>query len=65
MSGAWDRVPALAAQHLLLAMAALALGIAIAVPLGFWSAHRPLAARVALGAASVVQTIPSLALLAL
>ena len=65
MSGAWDRVPALAAQHLLLAMAALALGIAIAVPLGFWSARRPLAARVALGAASVVQTIPSLALLAL
>ncbi|MCD2314846.1 ABC transporter permease/substrate-binding protein [Sphingomonas sp. IC-11] len=65
MSGAWDRIPALAAQHLLLAMAALALGIVIAVPLGFWSAGRPVAARLALGAASVVQTIPSLALLAL
>ncbi|OWK30797.1 ABC transporter permease/substrate-binding protein [Sphingomonas mucosissima] len=65
MSGAWERVPALAAQHLTLAMAALALGIAIAVPLGFWSARRPLASRLALGAASIVQTIPSLALLAL
>ena len=65
MTGAFARVPELAAQHLLLAMAALALGIAIAVPLGFWSAHRPVAARVALGFASLVQTIPSLALLAL
>lgn len=65
MSGAWERVPALAAQHLTLAMAAIALGIAIAVPLGFWSARRPLASRLALGAASIVQTIPSLALLAL
>ncbi|WP_085808752.1 ABC transporter permease/substrate-binding protein [Sphingomonas sp. TZW2008] len=65
MNDAWARVPELAAQHLLLAMAALALGITIAVPLGFWSAHRPVAARVALGFASLVQTIPSLALLAL
>lgn len=65
MSGAWERVPALAAQHLTLAMAAIALGIAIAVPLGFWSARRPLASRLALGAASIVQTIPGLALLAL
>ena len=65
MNDAVTRVPELAAQHLLLAMAALALGIAIAVPLGFWSAHRPIAARIALGFASLVQTIPSLALLAL
>ena len=65
MTDAFARVPDLAAQHLLLAMAALALGIAIAVPLGFWSAHRPAAARLALGFASLVQTIPSLALLAL
>jgi osmoprotectant transport system permease protein len=65
VTSAFARVPELAAQHLLLAMAALALGIAIAVPLGFWSAHRPAAARVALGFASLVQTIPSLALLAL
>jgi osmoprotectant transport system permease protein len=65
VSEAWARVPELAAQHLLLAITALVLGIAIAVPLGFWSAHRPAAARVALGFASLVQTVPSLALLAL
>jgi osmoprotectant transport system permease protein len=65
MSDAWARVPDLAAQHFLLAMTALAAGILIAVPLGFWSARRPTAARIALGAASLVQTIPSLALLAL
>lgn len=59
------RVPELAAQHLLLAMAALVLGVAIAVPLGFWSARRPAAGRLALGFASLVQTVPSLALLAL
>jgi osmoprotectant transport system permease protein len=45
VSEAWTRVPELAAQHLLLAITALVLGIAIAVPLGFWSAHRPAAAR--------------------
>ena len=65
MSDAWGRVPVLAAQHLTLAMAAIALGVLIAVPLGFWSARRPFAARLALGGASIVQTIPSLALLAL
>ncbi len=65
MTGAFVRVPELAAQHLLLAMCALALGIAISLPLGIWSARSPGVARVALGFASLVQTIPSLALLAL
>lgn len=65
MTDAFARVPMLAAQHLTLALAALVLGIAIAVPLGFWSARRPGAARVALGLASLIQTVPSLALLAL
>lgn len=65
MSEVLARVPALAAQHLLLALAALALGVAIALPLGLWSARSPRVARVVLGAASLVQTIPSLALLAL
>jgi osmoprotectant transport system permease protein len=62
---AFARVPALAAQHLLVAMAALALAVAIAVPLGILAAHRPLLGRVVLGVASLVQTIPGLALLAL
>jgi osmoprotectant transport system permease protein len=65
VSDAFARVPALAAQHLLLAMCALLLALVVALPLGWWSARRPRVARVALGLASLVQTIPSLALLAL
>ena len=59
------RVPDLLAAHLLLAASALALGLVISLPLAIWSARRPLVARAALGFASLVQTIPSLALLAL
>ncbi len=62
---AFARVPDLLAAHLLLAASALALGLVISLPLAIWSARRPLVARVALGFASLVQTIPSLALLAL
>ena len=59
------RVPDLLAAHLLLAASALMLGLVISLPLAIWSARRPLVARAALGFASLVQTIPSLALLAL
>ena len=59
------RVPPLLAQHVLVSMAALLLGLAIAVPLAFACARRPGLARIALGLASLVQTIPALALLAL
>lgn len=62
---AMTRVPDLLAAHLLLAASALMLGIVISVPLAIWSARRPAVARMALGFASLVQTIPSLALLAL
>ncbi|HEX4694231.1 ABC transporter permease/substrate-binding protein [Sphingomonas sp.] len=62
---ALSRVPDLLAQHLLLAFAALALGIVLSLPLAVWSARRPAVGRVVLGFASLVQTIPSLALLAL
>jgi osmoprotectant transport system permease protein len=65
MGDAFARVPALAAQHLLLAMCALVLALGLALPLGWWSARRPRVAQVTLGFASLVQTIPSLALLAL
>ena len=65
VADAFARVPPLLAQHVLLAGSALLLGILIAVPLGIVSARRPGVARVALGLASLVQTIPSLALLAL
>ncbi|KQN92556.1 ABC transporter permease [Sphingomonas sp. Leaf231] len=65
MSDAFARVPALAAQHLLLAMAALALALAVGVPVAIRAARAPRLAAWVLGAASLVQTIPSLALLAL
>ncbi|AQR74849.1 ABC transporter permease/substrate-binding protein [Sphingomonas sp. LM7] len=65
MTSAFARVPELLAQHLLLAFAALLLGIVIALPLAILSSRNKTVARVALGFASLVQTIPSLALLAL
>ena len=65
MSAALARIPDLLAQHLLLALAALLLGLAIALPLAVLSARNRTVARIALGFASLVQTIPSLALLAL
>ena len=45
---ALGRAPPLLAQHLLLAFAALLLGIAISLPLAVWSARRPGVARVTL-----------------
>nr|WP_218625138.1 ABC transporter permease/substrate-binding protein [Sphingomonas sp. dw_22] len=53
------------AQHLLLAFAALLLGLVVSLPLAVFSARNKTVGRVALGFASLVQTIPSLALLAL
>ncbi|WP_338447055.1 glycine betaine ABC transporter substrate-binding protein [Pelagerythrobacter marensis] len=53
------------AAHVLLAAAAIALGVVVALPLAVWASRSPPVARVALGFASLVQTIPALALLAL
>ena len=53
------------AAHVLLCAAALALGIAVAIPLAIWARKSSRVAAVALSFASLVQTIPSLALLAL
>lgn len=62
---ALGRVPPLLAQHVLLSAAALLLGILISLPLAIVAARRPRAGSVILGFASLVQTVPSLALLAL
>ena len=51
-------------QHLLLVFASLAAGIIVAVPLGVLAARIEVAAQPILGAVGVIQTIPSLALLA-
>jgi osmoprotectant transport system permease protein len=53
------------AAHVLLSAAALALGIAVALPPAVWAARSQSVARISLGLASLVQTIPALALLAL
>lgn len=49
-------------NHLLLVVIAMAFAIAIGVPVGMLIVHRPGLRKVALGTASVFQTIPSLAL---
>ncbi|WP_297509392.1 glycine betaine ABC transporter substrate-binding protein [uncultured Caulobacter sp.] len=51
--------------HVALSACALALGLAIALPLGIAAARQPRLKWIALAAAGLVQTIPSLALLAL
>jgi osmoprotectant transport system permease protein len=65
MNDALARVPDLLAAHVQLSVAALALALLIGLPLAVAAARRPTLARVALGFASLIQTIPALALLAL
>ena len=50
------------AEHLALVSLAMAIGLVLAIPLGVLAARRPVLARLALGAANGLQTIPSLAL---
>lgn len=49
-------------EHMELVVIAMAIAVAVAVPLGILAVQRPGLSTVALGAASVFQTIPSLAL---
>lgn len=53
------------AAHVILAASAIGLGIAVALPLAVWASRSQTVSRIALGFASLVQTIPALALLAL
>lgn len=52
-------------QHVAIVATALLAALAIALPLGYWAAHRPSAARPIYGVFGAIYTIPSLALLAL
>ena len=68
MSGLLDALTGLGDQlaaHVLLSAAALALGIVVALPLAIWASRSDKVAKGSLAFASLVQTIPSLALLAL
>ena len=69
-SGGWfERLIAddfwrLAREHVFLVAVSLALATALGVPLGLWAQRRPAAGHVILAAVGMLQTIPSLALLA-
>jgi len=59
------RLPDYLGNHVLVSVTALALGLAVSLPLALVSLRRPTLRAALLGVASVVQTIPGLALLAL
>src|SRR5690606_10090854 len=65
VAAAWRVLPEYLAEHVVLSAAALALGLLISVPLTILALRRPRVRWLVLAVASVVQTIPSLALLAL
>ena len=64
LASRWQATLRLAWEHLQLSLAAVGLAVLIAVPLGIAIARSRTGERIALGTAGVVQTIPSLALLA-
>ena len=68
MNGLWNAILGLQDQlaaHVLLSASAIALGITVALPLAVWASRSERVARISLAFASLVQTIPALALLAL
>ena len=65
LAEAWTRLPAYLGGHVAVSVTALILGLAISLPLALIAMRRPGMRTLLLGGASVVQTIPSLALLAL
>jgi osmoprotectant transport system permease protein len=65
MSDQLALLPGYLTAHLQLSLLALGIGVALSVPLGIWITRRPSFEPAVLGVASVIQTIPSLALLAI
>jgi len=65
LAEAWARLPDYLGSHVLVSLTALALGLGISLPVAIASRRRPLLRSALLTVASVVQTIPGLALLAL
>jgi osmoprotectant transport system permease protein len=59
------RLPDYLGSHVLVSITALALGLAVSLPLALISRHRPALRALLLGMASIVQTVPGLAMLAL
>jgi osmoprotectant transport system permease protein len=65
LADAWSRLPDYLGNHVLVSLTALAIGLGISLPIAIASRHRPFLRGALLAVASVVQTIPGLALLAL
>lgn len=68
MGEIWDILPGLGdklAAHVVLAASAIGLAMLIALPMAVWASRSQVIARLSLSLASLVQTIPALALLAL
>src|SRR5437879_5572310 len=64
-SEALSHLPDYLGNHVRVSVTALALGLAVSLPLAILSRNRPLLRGALLGLASIVQTVPGLALLAL
>lgn len=58
-------LPGYLASHVQLTLLAMLIGLALSLPLGVLASRRPRLAAIVLGGASVLQTIPGLALMAL
>ena len=65
IAAAWKLLPDYLLPHIALSAAALALGIGVGLPLAVLAARRPAFRGPLLGLASLIQTIPGLALLAI
>ncbi len=68
MDSIWDILPGLGdklAAHVVLSASAIGLAMLIALPMAVWASRSQVVSRLALSLASLVQTIPALALLAL
>lgn len=68
MNDIWDILPGLGdklAAHVVLSASAIGLAMLIALPMAVWASRSAIVSRLALSLASLVQTIPALALLAL
>ncbi len=62
---ALSHLPDYLGSHVRVSLAALALGLIVSLPLAILTRNRPAARSVLLALASIVQTVPGLALLAL
>jgi osmoprotectant transport system permease protein len=65
LADAWSRLPDYLGSHVLVSLTALAIGLGISLPVAIASRRRPFLRGGLLAIASIVQTIPGLALLAL